>query len=162
MLIIRIVFWPDIRCLQIMETREIFVKPCCPESANRGSWGLSNPRGLAALGQGQNNLKHTIMYKDLDLIEVAKQFPDMSITIRLEDLVEANRSLITEFLQQEAEEREKYAKEEIYLTREKVMEILGVSPTTLWRWEKTGYLVPFSIGTKRRYRKSEVDKIFQR
>lgn len=44
------------------------------------------------------------MYKDLDLIEVAKQFPDMSITIRLEDLVEANRSLITEFLQQEAEE----------------------------------------------------------
>lgn len=76
------------------------------------------------------------MYKDLVLIEVAKQFPDMSITIRLEDLVEANRSLITEFLQQEAEEREKYAKEEIYLTREKVMEILGVSPTTLWRWEK--------------------------
>ena len=102
------------------------------------------------------------MYKDLDLIEVAKQFPDMSITIRLEDLVEANRSLITEFLQQEAEEREKYAKDEIYLTREKVMEILGVSPTTLRRWEKTGYLVPFSIGTKRRYRKSEVDKIFQR
>ena len=123
---------------------------------------MSKPRGLAAVGQGQNNLKHAIMYKDLDLIEVAKQFPDMSITIRLEDLVEANRSLITEFLQQEAEEREKYAKEEIYLTREKVMEILGVSPTTLWRWEKAGYLVPFSIGTKRRYRKSEVDKIFQR
>ena len=55
-----------------METREIFVKPCCPESANRGSWGLSNPRGLAAAGQGQNNLKHTIMYKELDLIEVVQ------------------------------------------------------------------------------------------
>ena len=77
-----------------------FAKPWCPEAANRGSWGLSKPCGLAAAGQGQNNLKHTIMYKDLDLIEVAKQFPDMSITIRLEDLVEANRNLITEFLQQ--------------------------------------------------------------
>jgi len=102
------------------------------------------------------------MLQNFNLLEVAKQFPDMSITIKLEDLMEANRSLITEFLQQEAEEREKYAKEENYITREKVMEILGVSPTTLWRWEKTGYLVPFSIGTKRRYRKSEVDKIFQR
>ena len=50
------------------------------------------------------------MLKNYDLLEVAKQFPEMSITIRLEDLMEANRSLIAEFLQKEADVREKQSR----------------------------------------------------
>ena len=52
------------------------------------------------------------MYNTFNLLEVAKQFPDMSITIRLEDLMEANRSLLAELLQHDSEEREARSKEE--------------------------------------------------
>ena len=98
------------------------------------------------------------MLKNYDLLEVAKQFPEMSITIRLEDLMEANRSLIAEFLQKEADVREKQSREEIYLSRDQVMQMLGISPTTLWRWKIEGYLVPIELGSRRLYRKSDVDK----
>ena len=40
-----------------------------------------------------------------------------------------------------------------------VKKMLGVSPQTLWRWQKIGYLVPFKIGRERYYRKSDIDKI---
>ncbi len=40
-----------------------------------------------------------------------------------------------------------------------VREKLGVSPQTLWRWQKSGYLVPFKIGRERYYKKSDIDKI---
>lgn len=40
-----------------------------------------------------------------------------------------------------------------------VKKMLGVSPQTLWRWQKIGYLVPFKIGRERYYRKTDIDKI---
>lgn len=101
------------------------------------------------------------MLQNFNLLEVAKQFPDMSITIRLEDLMEANRSLLAELLQQDSEEREARSKEETYLTREEVMEMLRISPTTLWRWMKRRYLVPIEIGAKRLYLRSEVERLLK-
>lgn len=96
-----------------------------------------------------------------DLIELAKRCPDLAITVRLADLVEANRGLIEETKRELAQSLEA-SKLETYLTREKVMEMLEVSPTTLWRWEKCGYLIPISIGSKRRYRHSDILKILER
>ena len=87
-----------------------------------------------------------------DLIELAKRCPD---------LVEANRGLIEETKRELAQSLET-SKPETYLTREKVMEMLEVSPTALWRWEKCGYLIPISIGSKRRYRHSDIMKILGR
>lgn len=101
------------------------------------------------------------MLQSVNLLEVAKQFPDMSITIRLEDLVEANRSMLTELLEQGALEREKRSKEETYLTRDQVMDMLNISPTTLWRWKKQDYLVPVEIGAKRLYLRSEVERLLK-
>ena len=96
-----------------------------------------------------------------DLIELAKRCPDLAITVRLADLVEANRGLIEETKRELAQSLEA-SKPETYLTREKVMEMLEVSPTTLWRWKKCGYLIPISIGHKRRYRHSDILKILER
>ena len=101
------------------------------------------------------------MLQSVNLLEVAKQFPDMSITVRLEDLMEANRSLLAELLEQDSEEREKRSKEETYLTREQVMDMLNISPTTLWRWKKQNYLVPIEIGAKRLYLGSEVERLMR-
>lgn len=101
------------------------------------------------------------MLQSVNLLEVAKQFPDMSITIRLEDLMEANRSLLAELLEQESLEREKRSKEETYLTRDQVMDMLNISPATLWRWMKQKYLVPIEIGAKRLYLRSEVERLLK-
>ena len=101
------------------------------------------------------------MLQSVNLLEVAKQFPDMSITVRLEDLMEANRSLLAELLEQETLEREKRSKEETYLTRDQVMDMLNISPATLWRWMKQKYLVPIEIGAKRLYLRSEVERLLK-
>lgn len=95
-----------------------------------------------------------------DLIELAKRCPDLAITVRLADLVEANRGLIEETKRELAQSLEA-SKPETYLTREKVMEMLEVSATTLWRWEKCGYLIPIAVGNKKKYRMSDIQKILQ-
>ena len=51
---------------------------------------------------------------------------------------------------------------EIYLSRTKVMEMLEVASATLWRWEKCGYLVPLSVGSKKRYRLSDIQRLLNR
>jgi hypothetical protein len=64
------------------------------------------------------------------------------------------------FLQQVIDEKEKRLQEEAeetYLTRKEASMMLGgAALSTLWRWEKTGYLVPTRIGSKIFYRKSDV------
>lgn len=95
-----------------------------------------------------------------DLIQLARQFPNLTVSIKIEDLVEANKELIEE-AKRNLEHTLAEAKEEEYLSREKVMERLEVSATTLWRWEKCGYLIPVSIGNKKKYRQSDIQKILQ-
>lgn len=97
---------------------------------------------------------------EYDLIQLAKECPGLTVSIKLTDLVEANKELIKETkrnLQQTLED----AKSEEYLSREKVIEWLEVSATTLWRWEKCGYLIPVAVGNKKKYRMSDIQKILQ-
>ena len=95
-----------------------------------------------------------------NLIEIAKQCPDLVVSIKLGELVEANTLLIAE-TKRELEQTIADQKAETYPSREKVMEILGVSSATLWRWQKLGYLVPLNVGGKRRYRMSDVKRILE-
>ncbi|HRW99892.1 MAG TPA: helix-turn-helix domain-containing protein [Cyclobacteriaceae bacterium] len=37
--------------------------------------------------------------------------------------------------------------------------MLDIHVTTLYRWEKQNYLIPIRIGTKVRYRKSDIEKL---
>ena len=96
----------------------------------------------------------------IDLLKLAKYCPDLIIQIKLGELVEANRLLIAE-TKRELEQLVTDQKAETYPSREKVMEILGVSSATLWRWQKLGYLVPLNVGGKRRYRMSDVKRILE-
>ncbi len=95
-----------------------------------------------------------------DLITIAKQCPDLVVSIRLHDLVEANTLLIAE-VKQQLEQTITDANAETYPSREKVMEMLDVSQATMWRWQKSGYLVPINVGGKRRYRMSDVKRILE-
>lgn len=93
-----------------------------------------------------------------NLIELAKQCPGLQVTITLGDLVEANTLLIAE-TKRELEQLITDQNTETYPSREKVMELLDISETTLWRWNKIGYLVPINVGGKRRYRMSDIQRI---
>lgn len=95
-----------------------------------------------------------------DLIAIARECPDLVVSIKLGDLVEANTLLIAD-TKRELEQLITDQNTETYPSREKVMEMLDVCESTLWRWAKNGYLVPLNVGGKRRYRMSDVKRILE-
>lgn len=95
-----------------------------------------------------------------NLIQAAKECPDLVVSIKLSDLMEANTLLIAN-VKSELEQTIADQNAETYLSRDKVKEILEIGDTTLWRWQKSGYLVPINVGGKRRFRKSDINRILE-
>lgn len=52
--------------------------------------------------------------------------------------------------------------DEEYLTADEVADKLKISLVTLWSWDRKGITSPVRIGNMKRYRKSELDKAFER
>ena len=50
---------------------------------------------------------------------------------------------------------------EIYLTAKETSDKLGVDVSTLWRWDKSGYLKKIKVGNAIRYRLSDVNKLME-
>lgn len=95
------------------------------------------------------------------LLEIAESYPDLSINIKLSDLLDAFKQVAEEIY--EAREREIAIEKEDYLvSREEVMKMLGVSPTTLWRWQKEEYLKPVRQGVKVKFHKRDIDALMGR
>lgn len=97
----------------------------------------------------------------MDLVSLAKQFPEMSVTVRLGDLLEANEALVRKVRREVERELEQRREEhgDTLVTRDEVVRMLRVNPSTLWRWEKAGYLSPVRIGVKVMYRQGELDRL---
>ena len=47
---------------------------------------------------------------------------------------------------------------EIWMNRKDVGELLGISVVTIHNWSKEGILKPYKIGTRIRFRKSDIDQ----
>ena len=47
----------------------------------------------------------------------------------------------------------------VLLTKQEVIDKIGVSSTTLWTWEKKQYLVPVKMGRKVFYRLGDINKL---
>lgn len=94
------------------------------------------------------------------IYELANEYPELTINVKLSDLIECNRQLIKETRDQ-LEQQIAEANAESYPTVDEVVSMLGVSKTTLWRWAKQRYLNPVEIGGKRRYKMSDVKKLLQ-
>lgn len=98
---------------------------------------------------------------EVNIIELARQCPEVTISVKASDLVEMGKTLKDELLQDlrgvlpETPTRE----EDSFLTREETMKKLGVSSATLWRWKKCGYLFPVQLGAMDRYRISDINAI---
>ncbi len=48
---------------------------------------------------------------------------------------------------------------EVYMTANEVCKYIGKVRSTLWTYEKRGYLMPLRVGNSLRYKKSEIDKL---
>lgn len=101
----------------------------------------------------------------MDLIELSRQFPDLSVTVRLGDLVAANERLVRKVRRETEQELERRRLEygDVLIPKEEARRMLGnPSPTTLWRWENRDYLHPVRIGVRVHYKKSEIDSILKK
>jgi excisionase family DNA binding protein len=109
-----------------------------------------------ALQLNQCTMKH-------DLIQLAEQYPGLTISVSLEDLLTAGRTLADELLDNLVQTHEELPApskdEEELLTKEEARKKLGVSVTTLWRWAQDGYLTPVKVGIQVRYRISDINAI---
>lgn len=68
--------------------------------------------------------------------------------------------ILRNFVNDLISEREE-VKKETYISANQVSNLLGVSKSTLWRWEKENYLVPVRVGNKLRYKESEVKQLME-
>ena len=79
----------------------------------------------------------------------------MKIEVSATDLQEAIKNMVSDLLEQHKEKKPP----ERYITPKITARELDVSLSTLWRWNKEGYLKPVAIGGKRRYKLSDIEKI---
>lgn len=96
----------------------------------------------------------------MNIQELAQCAPSINLTITAGDLKEFATLLIAETKDQ-LEQSISDSKAETYLSSEKVMQMMEISKTTLWRWKQRGYLVPVRVGGNERYRLSDIKKILE-
>lgn len=96
----------------------------------------------------------------MDIQQLAQCAPAINLTITAADLKEFAVLLIAE-TKAELEQSISDSKAETYLSSEKVMQMMEISKTTLWRWKQRGYLVPVRVGGNERYRMSDINKILE-
>ena len=82
---------------------------------------------------------------------------NVSFTITAMDLKE----FLFEVAEQAQAKNTVPAQLEKYLTAQETAEKLGVDVSTLWRWDKTGYLKKIKVGNKTRYRESDIIKLME-
>ena len=97
---------------------------------------------------------------DNNVIQLAKQCPDVIISLKVGELIEAIDYCI-QTTRRELEQQITDSNTETYPSPDQVAKILSVNKTTLWRWRKQNYLVPIEIGGKRRHRMSDVKRILE-
>ena len=96
----------------------------------------------------------------IDIINLAKQCPGAILAVRADDLVEANTRLIDQ-VRADLERDIANKQSVVFLTREQVIAKLNIVPSTLWRWQKRGYLVPVKVGGENRYKSTDIDRILE-
>lgn len=93
----------------------------------------------------------------MTLIELSNLGTNVSVTITAVDL----RNFLTDIANRLADAKKPKQEGETYLTQDDVSEKLGVDRSTLWRWDKNGYLRKTRVGGKVRYKLSDIEKLME-
>lgn len=93
---------------------------------------------------------------NIDIYEIAKENPNVSITVSAADLQRFAERII-----EETTEKAKKTASDL-LTKKQVREIFHVNDATIWRWEQEGRLKRWgNAGRKVYYRVSDVQRAFE-
>lgn len=95
----------------------------------------------------------------MDLYSMIEAGGRMKFEVTGEDLCKFAEVLIEKAQQMKMRELAMQPKEEKWLTMHEAADMCMVSKTTLWQWQKTGYLVPAKMGRRSLYALSDIQKI---
>ena len=84
---------------------------------------------------------------------------NMVLQLKKEDLKEFANQILLGAKSIAMLEAEAAATSDQLLSIDEVAKLLSVSKMTLYRWDKNGYLKKVEIGGKRRYRKSDIERL---
>ncbi len=90
--------------------------------------------------------------------ELAK---DLTLQVNSNDLLNFAETLVKQTADEVETRLKEQNKPDELLTRQQVAEMLGVTLTTLWHYNRKGILPTIKIGNKVRYRRSDVEKALQ-
>lgn len=89
----------------------------------------------------------------MNIKELMNSSANVSVMVSLPDL----REFVSEMVAEAAASKQE--KEETYLTKSEVANLLGVSENTLWRWDRDGYLHSVKVGRTPMYKQSDINKL---
>lgn len=98
-------------------------------------------------------------FRFMDLLSMIEAGGKMKIEVSSDDLVLFADRLIEKAMEAKALMMEQTPEDETWLSTDEVAKMCGVCETTLWSWEKKGYLVPSRMGRKKRYALSAIQKL---
>lgn len=104
----------------------------------------------------RERIRYEVAYLNMTINELLKGGANVQLIVNALDLKEA-------FLQWNEEMKKPCTevKTESYFTAKETAEKLGVDVSTLWRWDKSGYLKKIKVGNKIRYRINDVIKLME-
>ena len=94
----------------------------------------------------------------MNLYDLLNDNSSLNVTVNAGQLIEVIDYAVSK-TRKELELQITDANTETYPSPDQVAKMLDIDRSSLWRWAKKGYLVPLSVGGKRRYKMSDVKRI---
>jgi predicted ATPase len=95
----------------------------------------------------------------MDLYSIIESGGNVKLEVKAQDLVKFAEVLIEKSQEVKAREMEHSATAEKYLTTEEAAEMCKVGKTTLWAWDKAGYLKASKLGKRKYYALSDIKRL---
>ncbi len=103
-----------------------------------------------------------LLIMGIDVYTLATEFPEMVIQVKASDLIEAAHVFAKDLAVLNEFKTKDLILPDTLFTKKEVMELLGISETTLWRWDaKYNYLHPVMVGAERRWRWKDISAIIE-
>jgi predicted DNA-binding transcriptional regulator AlpA len=122
-------------------------------------WLLWEIRSISIFAILMKTYFDEVLMKNL-LSIIQDEKASIKLEVSGEDLLEFSNDLINRAKSELSTEIAE-ARKERYLTRSEVKEICGVCDATLWHWNKKNYLKTIKVGSKVRYRMSDIKRILE-
>jgi len=93
-----------------------------------------------------------------DLLDLSNKIPTLKVEISAAELLETMRNITAEVIQHY---EKKKSSENEYVSRKTAAAMCGCDLSSLFRWNRDGYLCAIKIGGKVRYKLSDIQRIIR-